>query len=84
MRQVGFIKKYVNVRGKSLGDVLCNRLTARKQGAWAMQYQWWPNTDNPMNMGLLMMPIPNTPYEIQVFYPTRLYTEKQLNAFLMN
>ncbi len=56
----------------------------RHNGTWIIQYQWWPDTDKAMKMGFLMLPIPNTPYEVESFYPTRNFTEDQLNEFMVD
>ncbi len=82
MSQKGFIKKYKDVKGKKVGDILCKKIKSNTKGIWQMQFQWWPLTDKPMDMGFFMIRIPNTPYEIQAFYPTKQYTEKQLNDLL--
>ncbi len=79
MSKIGFLKKYRDVKGKKVIGILCKKIRNSKNGVWTMQYQWWPQTDKPMYMGVFLLKIPNTPYEIQMFYPTKKYTEEQLN-----
>lgn len=79
MNKKGFLQKYKDVKGKKVIDILCKRIESEKQGAWSMQFQWWPQTDKPLTMGFFLLPIPNTPYQIQTFYPTNQYLESELN-----
>ena len=82
MNEKGFINKYRDVKGKKIGLSLCEKVKNSELAAWGMQYQWWPQTDKPLNMGALMIAIPNSPYQVQAFYPTQKYSEEQLNALL--
>ena len=78
-RNEGFIKKYKDINGKKVGVILCQDVRDNPNGVWSKQYQWWPETDKPLEMGFFMIPIPDTPYELQGFYPSQKYTEEQLN-----
>lgn len=76
----GFIKKYKDIKGKKVGVILCQDVRENPNGVWSKQYQWWPETDKPLEMGFFMIAIPNTPYELQGFYPSQKYSEEQLNS----
>lgn len=82
MSQKGFIKKYKDVKGRKIGVILCQE--TNEKGAWALQHQWWPLTDEPLDMGFFMIRIPGTPYEIQSFYPTQKYSEAQLKKLIFD
>lgn len=75
----GFLRKYKDVRGKKTIYQLCHQIGNQQNGVWETQYQWWPDTNKPLPMGVLMLKIPKTPYHVQAFYPTQQYTAKQLN-----
>lgn len=78
MRSNGFLRKYKDVRGKKTALELCEKVKRLPKGAWSIQYQWWPLTDKPVWMGLLFVQVPNSPYQLISFYPTRKYTKEQL------
>ncbi len=82
MSQNGFLNKYKDVKGKKVFTFLCKKTENRPEGSWSTQFQWWPETDKPLNMGFFMINIPNTPYQIHTFYPTNRYSEKELNQNL--
>ena len=82
MSKKGFLKRYKDMDGRKVGTELCERIRVTPEGAWTIQYQWWPDTDKPLKMGLLFIQVPNTPYQIHSFFPTKTYTEGELNQTL--
>jgi hypothetical protein len=79
MNEVGFLKKYRDVNGVKVGIELCEKIMTSPNGVWSIQYQFWPDTDKPLLMGLLFMQIPNSPYQIHTFYPTTKFSIDELN-----
>lgn len=87
MSQDGFISRYKDIKEKKVALLLCKKSKAFTPGVWETQYQWWPQTDRPLWMGMLMVQIPNSPYHIHSFYPTKKYgvsdnNPQKLNALL--
>jgi|GEM_PF-4558043 len=82
MSTPGFLKKYKDTEGRHIGMEICRKLHSNPQGVWILQKQWWPQTSKPMNMGLFLISIPGTAYQVQSYYPSRSYTEEELNQFI--
>lgn len=78
-KQPGFAKQFKDINGKKTYINLCEGVKKHKSGFWILQKQYWPETKGPLTMGAFLVPIPGTSYYGHIFYPTRKYTEDQLN-----
>ena len=78
----GIFRKYADKRGKNTFLDLCRRLPDHPEGLWVRQFALWPGVKEPVWMGVLAIQVPDTPYQLHLFYVTDKWSEKALNALL--
>ncbi len=82
LTQRNMAKKFRDLDGQPTFFLLCKRLRGNPEGLWMFQRHYWPGTKAPLRLGVLLLPVKGTPYQLQIFYPTQTYTLSQLNALL--
>jgi len=82
LQEPGSLKKFVDVNGQHTFVKLCSKLRGSVQAAWEMQKHYWVGCNGPVEMGMLLMKIPGTPYAVESTLPTLKYTIKDFEAAL--
>lgn len=73
MGQKNFAKRFRDVTGRLVVWELCEKIRSTPEGVWVFEKQWWPETDRPIWIGFFLIQIPDTPYQLEAFYPTLKY-----------
>jgi len=82
LTQRNVVRKFRDVDGQATFHILCNKIPGYPKGLWLFQRHYWPETKDPVHMAVLLLPVEDTPYQIQAFYLTEEYTAEELNQML--